>query len=54
MPTKLSLKIGKTKYILIKNYQNPFVLTFDISLDFNKLEIANAINFFRRYYKFHP
>ena len=42
---KLSLNIDKTKYILIKNYQNPFVLTSDVCLDSNKLDIVNAIKF---------
>ena len=42
-PNKLFLKIGKTKYILIKELpKNLFVLTADICLDSDKLFIVNA------------
>ena len=42
---KLSLNVDKTKYVLIKNYQNPFTLNSNIILNFKELEKVDSIKF---------
>lgn len=42
---KLSLNVDKTKYILIKNYQNPFILQSEITLNSKALDSVNSIKF---------
>ena len=42
---KLSLNDDKTKYVLIKNYQNPFNLNSNIILNFKKFEKVDSIKF---------
>ena len=42
---KLSLNVDKTKYILIKSYQNPFIVQSEITMNSKALDSENSVKF---------